>query len=213
MAILKHIAVKNADYSEGQRYLIFKHDEKTGKPILDENWNMQFWDNYFLDGINCDAFTFDTECMELNARYGKNQNYDEIKSHHYIISYDPKDAADSGLTVERAQELGLEYAAKYFPGHQALVLYSLQSLKKKHLLRSQRFPGFSTVWTNPHWNNSTKLNKRCGKGEHSITINHYQAHGYHPLLCFDGMTGDLLKAELRDGTHYCSKDALQQLCI
>ena len=38
---------------------------------------------------------------------------------------------------------------------------------------------------------------------------HYQAHGYHPLLCFDGMTGDLLKAELRDGTHYCSKDAGQ----
>ena len=121
MAILKHIAVKNADYGEGQRYLIFKHDEKTGKPILDENGNMQFRDNYFLDGINCDAFTFDTECMELNARYGKNQNYDEIKSHHYIISYDPKDAADSGLTGERAQELGLEYAAKFFPGHQALV--------------------------------------------------------------------------------------------
>ena len=36
---------------------------------------------------------------------------------------------------------------------------------------------------------------------------HYQAHGYHPLLCFDGITGDLLKLELRDGTHYCSKDA------
>lgn len=34
---------------------------------------------------------------------------------------------------------------------------------------------------------------------------HYQAHGYHPLLCFDGLTGDLLKAELRDGTQYCSK--------
>ncbi len=27
---------------------------------------------------------------------------------------------------------------------------------------------------------------------------HYQAHGYHPLLCFDGLTGDLLKVELRD---------------
>ncbi len=34
MAILKHIAVKNADYGEAQRYLIFKHDEKTGKPVL-----------------------------------------------------------------------------------------------------------------------------------------------------------------------------------
>ena len=38
---------------------------------------------------------------------------------------------------------------------------------------------------------------------------HYQAHGYHPLLCFDGLTGDLLKTELRIGTQYCSKDAGQ----
>ena len=36
---------------------------------------------------------------------------------------------------------------------------------------------------------------------------HYQAHGYHPLLCYDGLAGDLLKAELRDGTMYCSKEA------
>lgn len=36
---------------------------------------------------------------------------------------------------------------------------------------------------------------------------HYQSHGYHPLLCFDGLTQDLLKAELRDGVRYCSKDA------
>ena len=36
---------------------------------------------------------------------------------------------------------------------------------------------------------------------------HYQAHGYHPLLCCDGLTGDLLKAELRDGTLRCSNDA------
>lgn len=36
---------------------------------------------------------------------------------------------------------------------------------------------------------------------------HYKAHGYHPLLCYDGLTGDLLRAELRDGTMYCSRDA------
>ena len=36
---------------------------------------------------------------------------------------------------------------------------------------------------------------------------HYQAHGYHPLLCYDGLTGDLLKTELRNGTMYCSKEA------
>ena len=36
---------------------------------------------------------------------------------------------------------------------------------------------------------------------------HYQAHGYHPLLCYDGLTGDLLKMELRDGTIHCSNNA------
>lgn len=35
---------------------------------------------------------------------------------------------------------------------------------------------------------------------------HYKAHGYHPFLCYDGLTGDLIKAKLRDGTDYCSKD-------
>lgn len=44
-----------------------------------------------------------------------------------------------------------------------------------------------------------------GKQEGSAFNYHYQAEGYHPLLCFDGLTGDLLKAELRNGSMYCSK--------
>ena len=121
MAILKHIASKNADYGEAQRYLIFQHDEYSGKPILDENGKMLLREEYYLDGIHCDPFTFDTECMELNAHFHKNQNYNEIKSHHYIISFDPKDREENALTGEQAQKLGLEYARKNFPGHQALV--------------------------------------------------------------------------------------------
>lgn len=121
MAILKHITSKNADYGESQRYLIFQHDESTGKPILDANGQMILREEYYLDGINCDPFTFDTECMELNDHYRKKQNYDDISSHHYIISFDPKDRDKNGLTGERAQQIGLEYATKNFPGHQALV--------------------------------------------------------------------------------------------
>ncbi len=121
MAILKHIASKNADYSEAQRYLIFRHDEYAGKPVLDENGKMQFWEEYYLDGVECDPFSFDIECKELNTRFHKNQAYDEIKSHHYIISFDPKDRDECGLTGEQAQQLGLEYCKKNFPGHQALV--------------------------------------------------------------------------------------------
>lgn len=55
---------------------------------------------------------------------------------------------------------------------------------------------------------STLLNTYGGQEGEAFNY-HYQAHGYHPLLCFDGITGDLLKAELRDGTHYCSRDADQ----
>ncbi len=121
MAILKHIASKNADYGETQRYLIFRHDEYTGKPILDENGKMQLREEYYLDGVECDPFSFDMECKELNACFHKNQKYNEIKSHHYIISFDPKDREESGLTGEMAQRLGLEYCKKNFPGHQALV--------------------------------------------------------------------------------------------
>ena len=33
---------------------------------------------------------------------------------------------------------------------------------------------------------------------------HYQSNGYHPLVCYDGLTGDLIKIQLRDGTQYSS---------
>ena len=121
MAILKHIASKNADYGEAQRYLIFQYDESTNKPIFDENGELIPRKEYIMDGINCDPFTFDMECRELNALYHKNESYDEIKSHHYIISFDPKDAIENGLTGEWAQQIGMEYTKKNFPGHQALV--------------------------------------------------------------------------------------------
>ena len=48
MAILKHIASKNADYGEAQRYLIFQHDEYTEKPILDENGKCSSGKNIIL---------------------------------------------------------------------------------------------------------------------------------------------------------------------
>ena len=121
MAVIKHIASKNADYGESERYLIFQHNEYTQKPILDDEGHMILRDEYYLDGLNCDPFTFASECQELNSYYHKNKKFNEIKSHHYIISFDPKDKEECGLTGERAQQLGLTFAKKNFSGHQALV--------------------------------------------------------------------------------------------
>jgi hypothetical protein len=45
-----------------------------------------------------------------------------------------------------------------------------------------------------------------GKQEGEAYNYHYDAHGYHPLLCYDGLTRDLLRAKLRKGSDYCCKD-------
>lgn len=121
IAILKHIANKNADYGATMKYLLFEHNEKTMKPILDEKGRMVLRKEFLVDGVNCEPYSFDKECEIVNAKYHKNQKYSEIKSHHYIISFDPKDKDERGLTGEKAQALALEYVKKNFPGHQAFV--------------------------------------------------------------------------------------------
>ena len=121
MAILKHIASKSSNYGAALEYLIFKHDELRKTPILDQNGNRIMRDEFYLDGLNCEPYSFDAACQQLNREYQKNKNKNEIKSHHYIISFDPQDSTENCLTGKRAQELGLEYAKANFPGHQALV--------------------------------------------------------------------------------------------
>ena len=43
-----------------------------------------------------------------------------------------------------------------------------------------------------------------GKQEGRAFNFHYQSNGYHPLVCYNGMTGDLVKIQLRDETEYSS---------
>ena len=121
MAIIKHIASKNSNYRTVLEYLMFKHDEFTQQPILDERGNLQLRDEYYLEGLNCEPLTFTAECDQVNRSFCKNYSEREIKSHHYIISFDPEDRISAGLTGEMAQRLGMEFAQKYFAGHQTLI--------------------------------------------------------------------------------------------
>lgn len=52
----------------------------------------------------------------------------------------------------------------------------------------------------------TTLCNTYGNQEGANFNYHYQANGYHPLVCFDAMTSDLIAAELRPGSEYCCKD-------
>ena len=121
MATLKHIASKNSDYSAIEAYLIYQHDAFTGKQLLDEQGRPMLRDSYILDTLECGDFSFATACLLANRKYNKNNHPDDIKSHQYIISFDPRDAADNGLTMEKAQALGLKFCEENFPGHPAIV--------------------------------------------------------------------------------------------
>ena len=121
MATLKHIASKNSDYTAIEAYLVYQHDAFTGKQLLDEHSKPKLRESYILDTLECGDFSFAMACLLANRKYGKNTQHGDIKSHQYIISFDPRDAADNGLTMEKAQALGLKFCEESFPGHPAIV--------------------------------------------------------------------------------------------
>ena len=121
LATIKHISSKNSNYGAAEQYLTFQHDEFTNKPILDEKGRMIPRDDYWIDTILCGDEDFAIACMRANLKYKKNNLKGDVKSHHYIISFDPRDGTENGLTLDRAQELGMNYCREHFPGHQALV--------------------------------------------------------------------------------------------
>ena len=121
MATIKHTSSKNSDLSAAERYLTFQHNEYTGLPILDERGRPKLRENYLLDTLECGENTFAMACLLANRKYGKNAQPSDVKTHHYIISFDPRDATDNGLTLEMAQALGLQFCKENFPGHPAIV--------------------------------------------------------------------------------------------
>ena len=104
MATLKHLGSKNADYGAAEQYLLFEHDEFTMKPVLDENGRLIPREDYRLSTLNCGGEDFAVACMRSNLRYEKNQRREDVKSHHYIISFDPRDGPDNGLTVAQNED-------------------------------------------------------------------------------------------------------------
>ena len=91
------------------------------KPTLDADGRLVPREDYRISTLNCGEDDFAVACMRSNLRYGKNQKREDVKSHHYIISFDPRDGPDNGLTVDKAQELGERFCREQFPGHQAIV--------------------------------------------------------------------------------------------
>ena len=99
LATFKHISSKNADYGAAEAYLTFEHDEFTMKPTLDENGRLIPREDYRISSLNSGGGDFAVACMRANLRYEKNQKREDVKSHHYIISFDPRDGTDNEMCI------------------------------------------------------------------------------------------------------------------
>ena len=58
MAILKHIRSKNADYEAAIDYLMYQHDELSGKMLRDDEGRPVVRVGFLMDGINCEPFAW-----------------------------------------------------------------------------------------------------------------------------------------------------------
>ena len=129
---------------------------------------------------------------QITAAYFQDDHADALRNDPVLTAAVGKQALASQPTLSRF--------------HNRMDEASLKQLQEiQHILRKRIY----SVALPEHvvLDMDTTLFAAYGKQEDAAFNYHYQANGYHPLLCFDGMTGDLLKVELRPGSMYCCKGA------
>ena len=76
--------------------------------IVDESRRSILRKEFYMDGLNCDPMSFDKECELTNVHFHKNKKREDIKSHHYIISYDPADVKTEKSSHSERTQHGFE---------------------------------------------------------------------------------------------------------
>ena len=129
---------------------------------------------------------------QITSAYFQDDHADSLRNDPVITSAVGKPALASQPTLSRFHNRTDEASLTQLEEIQRILRKRVYSLvKPEHVL----------------FDLDTTLFATYGKQEGEAFNYHYQAHGYHPKLCFDGMTGDLLKVELRPGAQYCSNGA------
>lgn len=131
--------------------------------------------------------------FQITSAYFQDDHADALRNDPVFTALLGKPALASQPTLSRFHNRMDETTYGQLEEIQRLLRKKIYSVKKpEHILFDLDTTLFSTY----------------GEQEGKAFNYHYQADGYHPLLCYDGMTGDLLKAELRPGGTYCGKDAV-----
>jgi len=142
--------------------------------------------------IHTDVMNLAQEVYQTIAGYYRDDHADEMKVDPVFCEILEKDVLASQPTMSR-----------FFNRTSEITLGQFQKIHEK--LR-QTIYGIETPEMLLFDLDST-LFETYGKQEGNGFNYHYSNHGYHPLLCFDGLTRDLIKAELRNGPDYTSTGA------
>lgn len=121
MAIIKRTSMRGGSYRSALDYLKYDHDDETRVAVYDDNGNRLLREDFLLSGIHCVPDAFPVQCAQQDALYGKNNEPWEVNAYHLIVSYDPRDAKEYLLDLEKAHALTIEWMQTYLPGTMAVV--------------------------------------------------------------------------------------------
>ncbi len=121
MATLKHISSKNSDYTAIEAYLVYQHDAFTGKQLLDEQASRSCGNRTCSTPLSAAISRLQRPVCWQTASMARTPSMVISRATSISLAFDPRDAADNGLTMEKAQALGLKFCEENFPGHPAIV--------------------------------------------------------------------------------------------
>ena len=131
-----------------------------------------------------------------------------------IASYFPDDHADAMAhdpvmleILEKSRLASQPTLSRFFNRMDESTLAQLEKISMELLKKAYVIEMPSAVVLDM----DTTLLHTYGKQEGAAYNAHYEADGYHPLMIFNSLTRDLIKAELRPGTQYCSKGTAEFL--
>ena len=82
MAIVKHIKSRNANYSDAINYLLFEHDEKSGKKIVDESGRSILRKEFYMDGLKPTSTVFQKDYLRnaIDECAATSDSFDEFQT-------------------------------------------------------------------------------------------------------------------------------------
>jgi len=132
--------------------------------------------------------------LQTMAAYFEDDCADELTNEPVLTTILNKDALASQPTLSRFYNRMDEDTLEQFNEINKTLRRKVYSIEKPQMMLLDL--------------DSTLL-ETYGKQEGESFNFHYQARGYHPLLCYDGLTNDLLKIQLRHGSGHCSNEVLK----